>query len=360
MSTDATVRDAVRSSLGSRAAGIWAAANRYAVVLLLLVGIFLFFSLTQPDFFSRANIENLLTGSSILFVVSIGMTFVVLTGGIDLSVGSLLALSGIILSELFNDLGLPAPLAVIGTCLAAALIGGAVNGVLIGRLGLSFFVVTLGTLSIYRGIVNIWSNTETTYISSSFIDGIAFSKFLGIAYPIWIMVATYLVALVVLRWTYFGRDVYAVGGNITAARLSGINVARTLIMVYAIVGLCAGIGGVIQAARLGAASPLVGESTPLDAAAAVLLGGTSFLGGVGGVTGTAVGVLFIGTLQNGLSISGVSSFWQQVVTGVILILAISIDLLQQQGSGGPLRRLRGFGRGQTSSSEPTVEEGRSS
>ena len=355
MSSDASVGDRERQTLGSRAAGLWQSVNRYAVVLVLLVGIFVFFSLTQPDFFSQANIENLLTGSSILFVVSIGMTFVVLTGGIDLSVGSLLALSGIILSELFNDLGLPAPLAVLGTCLAAAFLGGAVNGVLIGRLGLSFFVVTLGTLSIYRGVVNIWSDTETTYIASSFVDGIAFSELLGIAYPIWIMVATYLVALVVLRWTYFGRDVYAVGGNITAARLSGINVARTLIMVYAIAGLCAGIGGVIQAARLGAASPLVGEATPLDAAAAVLLGGTSFLGGVGGVTGTAVGVLFIGTLQNGLSISGVSSFWQQVVTGVILILAIAIDRLQQS-PGGRLRGLAGFGHGPTSTSEPTLEE----
>lgn len=353
------MRDPERQTLRDRAAGIWSAANRYAVVLLLLIGIFCFFSLTQPDFLSQANIENLLAGSSILFVVSIGMTFVVLTGGIDLSVGSLLALSGIILSELFNDLGLPAALAVLLTCLVAALIGGAVNGVLIGRLGLSFFVVTLGTLSIYRGLVNIWSKTETTYITSGFVDSIAFGRLFGLAYPIWIMLATYLVALVVLRWTYFGRDVYAVGGNITAARLSGINVARTLIMVYAIAGLCAGIGGVIQAARLGAASPLVGQATPLDAAAAVLLGGTSFLGGVGGVTGTAVGVLFIGTLQNGLSIAGVSSFWQQVVTGVILILAIAIDLLQQ-APGGRLSRFRGFGHGPTSTSEPTLEEGKAS
>jgi ribose transport system permease protein len=355
MSSDATAREPEEQTLARWAAGVWAAANRYAVVLLLLIGIFVFFSLTQPDFFSQANIENLLTGSSILFVVSIGMTFVVLTGGIDLSVGSLLALSGIVLSELFNELGVPALPAVLLTCVAAAFIGGAVNGVLIGRLGLSFFVVTLGTLSIYRGIVNIWSNTETTYIASSFVDSIAFDTLLGLAYPIWIMVATYVVALVVLRWTYFGRDVYAVGGNITAARLSGINVARTLIMVYAIAGLCAGIGGVIQAARLGAASPLVGEATPLDAAAAVLLGGTSFLGGVGGVTGTAVGVLFIGTLQNGLSISGVSSFWQQVVTGVILILAIAIDLLQQT-PGTRLRLLRGIGHGPTSTSEPTLQE----
>jgi ribose/xylose/arabinose/galactoside ABC-type transport system permease subunit len=355
----AEVREPERQRPRDRAAALWSATSRYAVVLLLLIGIFIFFSLTQPDFLSKANIENLLTGSSILFVVSIGMTFVVLTGGIDLSVGSLLALSGIILSELFNDLGVPGVLAVLLTCLAAAVIGGAVNGVLIGRLGLSFFVVTLGTLSIYRGVVNIWSNTETTYISSSFVDSIAFGELFGIAYPIWIMLATYLVALVVLHWTYFGRDVYAVGGNITAARLSGINVARTLIMVYAIAGLCAGIGGVIQAGRLGAASPLVGQTTPLDAAAAVLLGGTSFLGGVGGVTGTAVGVIFIGTLQNGLSIAGVSSFWQQVVTGVILIVAIAIDRLQQT-PGGRWRGLRGFGHGPTSSSEPTLEEGKPS
>ena len=135
MSADVSVREAERQPLGGKAVGIWSAVNRYAVVLLLLIGIFCFFSLTEPDFFSRANIENLLTGSSILFVVSIGMTFVVLTGGIDLSVGSLLALSGIILSELFNDLGVSAPLAVLGTCVAAAFIGGVVNGVLIGRLG---------------------------------------------------------------------------------------------------------------------------------------------------------------------------------------------------------------------------------
>jgi ribose/xylose/arabinose/galactoside ABC-type transport system permease subunit len=337
VSADAPAARSQRLRVRDQAVGAWSAASRYAVVLLLLVAIFVYFSVSQSDFLSQANIENLLTSSSILFVVSIGMTFVVLTGGIDLSVGSLLALSGIVLSTLFNDWGLNAPLAVVLTCVIAAIVGGAVNGVLIGKVGLSFFVVTLGTLSLYRGIVNIWSDTETTYITSGFVDGIGFGKLAGVPYPVWIMVATYLVAFVVLRWTYFGRDVYSVGGNVTAARLSGINVARTLILVYAIAGLCAGIAGVIQAGRLGAASPLVGESTPLDAAAAVLLGGTSFLGGVGGVAGTAVGVLFIGTLQNGLSIAAVSSFWQQVVTGAILIAAIAIDRIQQQGG---LRRRR--------------------
>ena len=324
---------------------------------MLLIALFVYFSVTQANFLTRPNIENLLTSVSILFIVSIGMTFVVLTGGIDLSVGSLLALCGIILSELFNSVGLPAWLAVILTVLAGGLLGGGVNGVLIGRFRLSFFVVTLGTLSLYRGIVNIWSDTKTTYITSPLVDFLGFGTFLGIAMPIWLMILTFTVAGVVLRWTYFGRDVYAVGGNIDAARLSGINVARTLILVYGIAGLCAALGGVVQAGRLGAASPLVGESIPLDAAAGVLLGGTSFLGGVGGVTGTAVGVLFIGVLQNGLSIAGVSSFWQQVVTGVILIAAVAIDRLQQNPSGRLRRREGGSGHGPTSTTEPTSEGG---
>ncbi len=347
--------DPRRQRLLDHAAGVWSASSRYAAVLVLLVCIFVVLSLTQENFFTQPNIENLLTSVSILFVVSMGMTFVVLTAGIDLSVGSTLALMGILLSHLFNNVGLPAWLAVLLTLVGGALLGGLVNGVLIGKIGLSFFVVTLGTLSLYQGIVNIWSGTETTYITSSFIDWFGFGNVLGIPSPIWIMLATYLIAFVILRWTYFGRDVYAVGGNIEAARLSGINVSRTLIFVYGISGLTAALGGVIQAGRLGAASPIVGQSIPLDAAAAVLLGGTSFLGGVGGVTGTAVGVLFIGTLQNGLSISGVSSFWQQVVTGVILIVAVAIDRLQQN-RGGRFRRVRGAtGEGPTSSAEPMAE-----
>jgi ribose transport system permease protein len=353
MSAEAT--PGARARVSSGAAEAWTAASRFAVVALMLLVIFVVFSVTQADFLTSSNIQNLLSSVSILFVISIGMTFVVLTGGIDLSVGSLLALSGLVLSKLFNGVGLPIVLAVLITIVAGALIGGCVNGVLIGRVGLSFFVVTLGTLSLYRGIVNIWSGTKTTYINSSLMNDIGFRHVLGLPVPIWIMIVVYLVAFVVLRWTYFGRDVYAVGGNIEAARLSGINVPRTLMLVYAIAGLAAAIGGIVQAARLGASSPLVGDSTPLDAAAAVLLGGTSFLGGVGGVTGTAAAVLFIGTLQNGLSIAGVSSFWQQVVTGAILIVAISIDRIQRDP--GRFRRVvAGGGHGPTSTSEPDGEE----
>jgi ribose transport system permease protein len=327
------VQDGRRQRVLDHAAGVWSATNRYAAVLVMLVGIFVFFAVTQDRFLTSANVENLLTSVSILWVVSIGMTFVVLTGGIDLSVGSLLALSGLIVEALFNNVGAPAWLAVVLAVLAGAAIGAAVNGVLIGRFGLSFFVVTLGTLVLYRGIVNLWSDARTEYVAAPFVDWIGFGTEVGVATPIWIMLATFALATVLLRWTYFGRDVYAVGGNIDAARLSGIPVARTLILVYAIAGVCAALGGMIQVGRLGAASPLVGQDIPLQAAAAVLLGGTSFLGGVGGVMGTVVGVLFIGTLQNGLSIAGVASFWQQVVTGVILITAVVIDRLQQSPRG---------------------------
>jgi ribose transport system permease protein len=357
MSESHVVETGDRSRLRTvaRAAGVWSAGSRYVAVLVLLIAIFIFFAASQNDFFTSANQQNLLTSVSILWVVSVAMTFVVLTGGIDLSVGSLLALCGIILSKLLNGAGLPSWLALILTLAAGALIGGAVNGVLIGRVRLSFFVVTLGTLSLYQGIVNIWSKTKTTYISSALIDKIGFGKALGLATPIWIMIATFVIAFVVLRWTYFGRDVYAVGGNADAARLSGISVSRTLIAVYAIAGLGAALGGVIQSGRLGAASPLVGADIPLNAAAAVLLGGTSFTGGVGGVTGTAVGVLFIGTLQNGLAIAGVSSFWQQVVTGVILIVAVAIDRIQRNPSGRFTRRRSGTGHGPTSTLEPQSE-----
>ncbi len=215
------------------------------------------------------------------------------------------------------------------TVVIAALLGAMINGLLIGGIGLSFFVVTLGSTAILTGVVNIWTGTETKYIDSALVGSIGVGHIAHIPVPIWIMLATFLIAYYVLRYTFFGRDIYAVGGNPQAARLAGLHVSRTLIAVYAITAGSAAVGSLIEAGRLGAASPLVGSDIPLQAAAAVLLGGTSFVGGVGGVVGTAVGVLFIGTLQNGLGIAGVSSFWQQVITGVILIAAVVIDWLRQ-------------------------------
>jgi ribose transport system permease protein len=305
--------------------------QRFFAVLVLLIALFVAFTVTQDRFATSANIEALLTSAAILWVVSMGLTFVMLAGGFDLSIGSMLALSSIALGAFVNEFGIPVALAIVLTLAFGAVLGGGVNGVLVGRFGLSFLVVTLGTLILFRGFVNLWSGTKTEQVLSSLLDSIAFDKFLAIPIPVWIMVTTFLAALYVQRSTYFGRDVYAVGGNADAARLSGIKVSRTIIAVYAISGMLAAFGGVLQTARIGAASPQVGEAILFDAAAAVLLGGTSFAGGLGGVGGTAVGVLFLATLQNGLSVSGVESYWQQIITGAILLVAILLDRIQREG-----------------------------
>lgn len=335
----ARIRQALSRQTARRA---WTAASaqRFLAVLLLLVALFLFFSLTQDRFFTSGNIDALLTSASILWVVSIGLTFVMIAGGFDLSLGSMLALTGIALGSFFNDLSLPVGPAILLTLAVGLVLGGGVNGFLIGRIGLSFLVVTLGTLILFQGALNLWSDTKTEQVISPFLDSLAFDSLLGVPIPVWIMAGVFLLALYVQRSTYFGRDIYAVGGSPDAARLSGIKVSRTIIAVYAIAGLLAALGGVIQVARIGAASPLVGEALIFDAAAAVLLGGTSFAGGVGGVGGTAVGVLFLATLQNGLSVSGVESFWQQIITGAILIVAVLLDKVQREGWSS-LRRAGG-------------------
>jgi ribose transport system permease protein len=305
--------------------------QRSFAVTVLLVALFVYFSATQDAFFTSANIDTLLTSASILWVVAIGMTFVVVSGGLDLSVGSMLALSGIAVGWFLNDLGAPALVACCGAIALGIVLGGGVNGLLIGRMGFPFIVVTLGTLILFRGLVNLWSDARSEQVTSRLLDEIAFGRVAGLPVPVWIMIVTLVVALYVQRNTYFGRDVYALGSNPEAARLSGISVTRTLASVYAIAGALAALGGVIQVGRIGAASPLVGEAVLFDAAAAVLLGGTSLRGGVGGVGGTAVGVLLLATLQNGLAVAGVATAWQLITTGTILVAALALDLLSRKG-----------------------------
>jgi ribose transport system permease protein len=313
--------------------------QRFFVVLMVLVIMIVFFSVTQSSFLSGGNISAILTSSSILWIAAMGLTFVMLSGGFDLSIGSMLALTGVALGWFLNDAGLPLAVALVATIALGTLLGGLVNGFLIGKLGLSFLVVTLGSLILFRGLTNYWSGSKTTQVISPFLDALAFGSTFGIPNPVWLMAATFFVMLYVQKFTYFGRDIYAVGGNVEAARLSGIRTSRTIIAVYAISGGLAALAAIMQDARIGAASPQVGENLVFSAAAAVLLGGTSFSGGIGGVSGTVVGVLFLGVLQNGLSVAGVESYWQQIITGAILIGAITLDYAQQKGFS-PRRRNR--------------------
>jgi len=307
----------------------WNFADRqWLAVLVLLVALVVLFSATQDNFASTANWRTLMSSSAILWVASIGLTFAFIVGGFDLSIGANLALSGFVLAWLYTDIGFPIGLAIVATVLFGFSIGALANGVLIGRYQVSFFIVTLGTLSLFRGIVNQVSDTKSKPVANVWTDHLAFSDVVGIPVPVIVSVVITAVAFYVLRYTYLGRDIYASGGNPAAAALAGIRVQRTTIIVFGIVGACAAIAGVMQAARIGAASPQVGNTTIFDAAAAVLLGGTSFRGGSGGVIGTALGVLLLSVVANGLAISGLASAWQQMITGAIVIGAAVIDRIQ--------------------------------
>jgi ribose transport system permease protein len=323
----------------------WSTGNQFVGVLGLLVCLVIAFSFVEPRFFTAANIRVMLTSVAILWMISLGLTVVMLTGGFDLSLGSMLGLSGFIFVGFYVKLGLPAIVAVLLTVIAGALLGGLVNGFLIGRVGMPFLVVTIGTLSLFQGVTYLVSNGQTTSLTSSLLDSIGFNTELGVPVTVWIMIGTLIVSLFVLRRTYFGRDVYATGGNPKAARLAGVNVTRTLIAAYAIAGGMAALGGVLQDAFISAASPVGAGTIIFDATAAVLLGGTVLGGGVGGVAGTVVGVLFLGVLQNGLSLAGLASAWQQVISGAIVILAVLSQQLQRKGApailaGMPLLRRR--------------------
>ena len=335
----------------SRGAALWHGTRQFRPVLGLVIILAVVFSVTQSAFPTWANIQNLATSVSELWVIAIGMTFVLISGGVDLSVSAIAALVGIFLAKILG-LGVPGGVAVLLTIAFGALVGAGINGMLIGKLGMSFFVVTLASMITITGVVNVWTNTQSYYVTAPIVTDLAINHLLGIPTAVWIMAAVLAIAGFVQRRLYFGRDVYAVGGSVIAARLSGIRTSRTLVAVYGLSGACAGLGGVLAVGRIGAASPQVDPNLPLQAIAAVLLGGTSLVGGAGGVLGTALGVLFIGILQNGLSIAGVPSFWQQVVTGVILALAVLGDRATT-GTAGQ-RWLRGALRLRTRNREATV------
>lgn len=302
----------------------WRGTRLFRPIMFLTIVLAIGLSLTQKGFLTWQNVQNLLTGVSALWIIALGMTFVLITAGADLSVGAVSALTGIFLAKVISA-GVPGWPALLLTLIFGAVIGGVINGGLIGRFRLSFFVVTLASMTGLTGAVNIWSGTHSFVIKSSVTAKIGVSSIFGLPNPIWIMIVTFLISLWVQRWTYYGRDVFAVGGSIAAARLSGVRTTRTLVIAYGISALCATIAGIITVGRIGVAAPNVDANVPLEAIAAVLLGGTSLAGGSGGVGGTILGVLFLGILQNGLSIAGVPSFWQEVVTGVILIVAVLGD-----------------------------------
>ncbi len=296
----------------------------YTGVLVAFVCVVVALVLTEPYFATADNIRNILRTSAVPTVLAVGVTFTLLGRGIDLSVGSLLALTGVVLLGLSEVM--PESLAVVGAVVFASVTGAAANGALIGFLRLPPLVTTLGTLAVFRGFAFILADGETRYVEAGgLVTRIGDGNLGPVPVPVLLALVVTGVAAVVLRVTYFGRDVYAVGGNPDAALLAGIPVARVTTCVYLVSGLAAGVAAVMQAGRLGSVSPGIATGIELHVVAGVLLGGTSLAGGRGSVTGTLVAILFLGTVQNGLTLLDVSSFWQLVVTGSILVLAVLFD-----------------------------------
>jgi erythritol transport system permease protein len=323
--------------------GAWLLRLRAVVALVILT---IAFSLLSPEFLTTGNMTILVKHVAINAILAIGMTFVILSGGIDLSVGSIAGLAGMIAGALISQgvtltpVGVvlfPHASLVVVLALLAGMALGAVNGLLVARLRVAPFIATLGVLYVARGAALLLSggatypnlhgdpeigNTGFTWLGAGFL--------LDLPVPIWIMALLAIVAVFIAARTSFGRQVYAVGGNERAALLAGVRVRRVKVRVYVISGACAALVGVLIAAQLGAAHPATGETFELNAIAAVVLGGTSLMGGRGTIVGTLIGAFVIGVLADGLVLLGVSEFWQMVIKGLVIVLAVILDQFQRR------------------------------
>ncbi|MFG6146965.1 ABC transporter permease subunit [Halobacillus sp. B23F22_1] len=293
--------------------------------LIGLILIVVILGFTSDSFFTLNNILNLLRQISINALIAFGMTFVILTGGIDLSVGSILAFGSALTAGMLSS-GMDPMLAVfIG--LLAGLLMGAVNGLIITKGKVAPFIATLATMTIFRGATLVYTEGRPiTGLSDSFsFEMIGKGYVFGIPFPVILMLIAFGVLFFILRNTVFGRHVYSVGGNEEASILSGIRADRVKIWVYSITGMLSVLAGIILTSRLNSAQPTAGTMYELDAIAAVVLGGTSLTGGRGWITGTLIGALIIGVLDNGLNLLNVSSFYQQIVKGGVILLAVVLD-----------------------------------
>ena len=294
-------------------------------------------SLMSDTFFTAENGRNILLQISINVCLSVGMTLVILSGGIDLSVGSVLAIASAVAAGLLKD-GVPIEGAnvlleftVFGACVAGIAVGlalGFFNGLMVTRFRIPPFVATLGMLGIARGLTNLWTNGHPITALGDSFGQIGRGAFLGLPMPVWIAAVVVLVFVIVTKRMTFGRQLYAVGGNERASLLSGLRVDRIKLGVYTLAGGLSAVAGLILASRLDAAQPNAGFTYELNAIAAVVIGGTSLSGGRGSVMGTVLGCLIIGVLNNGLVLLEVSANWQQVVKGLVILAAVALDQMR--------------------------------
>jgi ribose transport system permease protein len=298
-------------------------------IIFVTLGLGILFTILSSDFFTWSNIINIMRQTSVSAILAAGMTFVILTGGIDLSVGAIVALAGVF--GVFLSLHVAAPIAIIGGILIGAL-AGFINGILTAKMKLPPIIVTLGSMTYLRGIAYIITGGYPLVLTAQSFKDLGSGFFVGIPVPIYITAIVFILSYIVLKYTTFGRNIYMIGGNEEASRLTGIKVESRLTWVYTISGLFAGLAGVILAGRLFTGQPNIGTGYELDAIAAVVLGGTSLAGGVGTIVGTLFGALFMGILSNGLTLLDVPYYWQLVIKGAVIILAIYVDRIRRKNA----------------------------
>ena len=293
-----------------------------------------FFGLTTERFFSGENFSLILQQVMVVGVIAIGQTLIILTAGIDLSCGMVMALGSIVMTKVAADMGVPAPLAILCGIAVTALFG-LVNGLLVTRIKLPPFIVTLGTFNIAFAITQLYSNSQTITDVPEAMTWLGHTFSLGgtnVAYGTVLMILLYLGMWFWLRETAAGRHVYAVGNNPEATRLVGIPTERVLLGVYVLAGVFYGIASLLSVSRTGVGDPNAGQTENLDAITAVVLGGTSLFGGRGVILGTLVGAVVVGVLRNGLTLMGVSSVYQVLVTGILVIVAVTVDQLSRKAA----------------------------
>ena len=298
--------------------------------LLIVFGIIcLIISLITPQFLTLSNLTIIVTQVSINALLAFGVTFVIITGGIDLSLGSIVAVTGVTSAMLAHPDSYPVLIPIVMGLLAGLLMG-AFNGFIITKSKIAPFIVTLGTMTIGRGLALILSDGRPVSNLSDSFNYLGSGTVFGIPFLILIFILVFALCSIILSKTILGRHIYAIGGNEQAARATGINIDRVKLSVYSISGLLAGLAGILLASRITTGQPNAGAGFELDAIAAVVIGGTSTAGGRGTMTGTLIGVLLIGVINNGLDLLNVTSYYQQVVMGIIIIGAVIVDSLNQK------------------------------
>jgi len=300
--------------------------SEFGIVVALLIEIF-FFAILSPFFFTTENILNVSLQTSITAIIAVGMTFVILTGGIDLSVGALVAFSGVMTTSCLKiNLPLPVvlPLAMI-VGIIVGIISGGLAGIFITKFRITPFIVTLALMTVWRGASYMITDGRPVWGLPEAFSILGSGRILSIPIPTVFMVAAFVIGFIILKQTRLGRYVYAVGGNAEAARLAGIDTKKTLLMVYIISGALAAASGILLASRLNSGQPNAGLMYELDVIAAVVVGGTSLSGGKGSIVGTFIGAMLIGVLRNGLNLLDVNSYVQMIVLGGVILLAVMLD-----------------------------------